>query len=289
MGLTSPRQQALLAWAASRGRDLPWRHTRDPWAILVSEVMAQQTQVGRVIPKYLAFLDRFPTPAECAAAPLADVLVLWQGLGYPRRARNLHLCAAAVAELGRFPDDLEGLLALPGVGTYTARAVLAFAFEHDVGVVDTNAGRVLARWHGRRLTPSEAQRLADEAVPPGEGWAWNQAMLDLGASLCSPRSPSCDHCPVRAGCVWRGEGDDPAVRSHGVSRPQSRFDGSDRQLRGQILRAVSGGARTVWELLDGHGDRQRMDRLVSALVAEGLLERRGDTVAFAGGLGPGAG
>ena len=156
------RAEALLAWGAWYLRDLPWRETRDPWAILVSEVMAQQTGVDRVIPYWHDFLARFPTPAACAAAPVGDVVRLWSGLGYNRRAVNLHRCAVAVVERhrGTLPDDLASLLALPGVGPYTGRAVLAFAFERPVGVVDTNVGRVLARWDHRSLSARDAQARA---------------------------------------------------------------------------------------------------------------------------------
>ncbi|MFT5224024.1 MAG: A/G-specific adenine glycosylase, partial [Glaciecola sp.] len=170
----------LLAWSEQTRRDLPWRRVRDPWAILVSELMLQQTQVARVIPKWHAFLASFPDPAACAAAPPGAVISAWQGLGYNRRARNLHATAEAIVENhdGRVPDTLEGLLALPGIGPYTARAVLAFAFEQDVAVVDTNAARFLARGvAGRRLAPREAQDLADSLVAPGTGWAHNQGVL----------------------------------------------------------------------------------------------------------------
>jgi A/G-specific adenine glycosylase len=138
-------QEALLGWSEASRRDLPWRRTRDPWEVLVSEAMLQQTQVARVVPRYAAFLERFPTPAACAAAPVADVVRAWAGLGYNRRAVNLHRLATAVVQLhgGRLPADLPGLLALPGVGAYTARAVLAFAFGADVGVLDTNAARAV--------------------------------------------------------------------------------------------------------------------------------------------------
>ena len=184
-------------------RDLPWRRERDPWTILVAEVMLQQTQAHRVIPKWEAFTTAYPTPASCAAASLGDVLRLWQGLGYPRRARNLQLAAGAIVDLhdGVVPDDLDALIALPGIGPYTARAVLAFAFERDVAVVDTNIARVLARTAGTRLTAKEAQASADELVPRNEGWAWNQILMDLGAVVCRP-TPDCAACPLEPDCRW---------------------------------------------------------------------------------------
>ena len=262
----------VLQWGMPRLRDLPWRHTRDPWAILVSEVMLQQTQALRVIPKYQQFLAAFPTPAACAAVPLGDVLRLWQGLGYPRRARNLHASARSIVELGEFPSTFEGLLALPGVGQYTARAVRAFAFELDSAVVETNIARVLARFAGRRLSAGEAQRDADAALPTGRSWEWNQCLMDLGAALCRPASPSCDSCPLAGGCAWRGEGVDPAVGSAGVSSRQARFDGSDRQARGKLLKALGNGpvqpdrCAVVMDC-----DPARAMRLVDELEREGLL------------------
>jgi A/G-specific adenine glycosylase len=278
VGLTDDRDR-LLTWAAAAGRDLPWRATRDPWEVLVAEVMLQQTQVARVVPAWQAFLVRFPTVGACAAAPVADVITRWAGLGYNRRAVFLHRSAVAVVEQhdGRFPDDLPGLLALPGIGPYTARALLAFAFERDVGVVDTNAARVLARWAGVRLTPTQVQQRADAAVPAGRGWAWNQAMLDLGATVCTARSPACERCPVRRACAWCTAGwpaPDPAVRSAGVSRGQSRFEGSDRQGRARLVDALrADGAVAPGELAvragwPGEPDRAR--RAADGLVADGL-------------------
>ncbi len=231
---------ALLSWGRVHLRDLPWRRTRDPWAVLVSEVMAQQTQIARVTPKWEAFLAAYPTADACARASLGDVLRLWHGLGYPRRAANLHRAAQAIALAGRFPDTLAGLLALPGVGSYTARAVLAFAFERDVAVVDTNVARVLARRAGRRLTGREVQDLADSLVPVGQGWAWNQSLMELGALVCRP-APSCARCPLLAECSWHGEGTDPAIGSAGVSGRQARFEGSDRQARGRLMAALQAG------------------------------------------------
>lgn len=257
---------AVLAWGIPKMRELPWRDTRDPWRILVAEVMLQQTQVDRVIPKWQAFLAAFPTPEACAAGTLGDVLRLWQGLGYPRRARNLHATATTVWNKhdGRLPDDIDGLLALPGIGPYTARAVLAFAYERDVAVVDTNIARILARTAGERLTPKRAQLAADSLVPQGEGWTWNQVVMDLGALVCRPQ-PQCDQCPITRGCAWHRAGlsaPDPAVGSAGVSTKQARFEGSDRQRRGLVLAALGSGARPVGEF---------DERIVAGLLADGLV------------------
>ena len=264
----------------SRRPELPWRSTRDPWAVLVSEIMAQQTQVSRVVPAYESFLARFPTPSACAAAPLGDVLRAWRGLGYNRRARQLHRAAQAVMadHSGRLPSDLSALLALPGVGAYTARAVLAFAFEADVGVVDTNAGRVVARAvAGRPVRAAEAQGLVDAMVPPGRGWSFGQALLDLGAGVCVAGTPRCAECPVRPRCRWasRGRtGPDPAVGSAGVSTPQSRFAGSDRQGRGRLVDALRSGpipADRVPAVAGWTDDPVRAHRVAARLVAEGLV------------------
>lgn len=258
----------VLAWGVPRMRDLPWRRERDPWRILVAEVMLQQTQIARVIPKWEAFLERFPIPADCAAAPLGDVLRLWQGLGYPRRAKYLHATAIEVVDShdGALPDSLEALLALPGIGPYTARAVLAFAFERDVAVVDTNIGRVLARVAGERLTPSFVQRTADDLVPQGEGWAWNQVIMDLGAVICRP-TPTCDECPCAPTCAWHRADHpepDPALGSAGVSKPQARFDGSDRQRRGLVLRSLQGGSCPESDF---------DQRILTGLIDDGLIVR----------------
>jgi A/G-specific adenine glycosylase len=242
---------------------------------LVSEVMLQQTQAPRVIPKWRQFMAAFPTPAECAAASLGDVLRLWQGLGYPRRARNLHAAATEIIALGRFPTDLDGLLALPGIGSYTARAVLVFAFESDVAVVETNIGRVLARVAGHRLTPKQAQAAADAALPAGQSWEWNQCLMDVGAVLCRPTSPRCDCCPLATRCAWRGSGDDPAMGSAGVSTRQPRFDGSDRQARGKLLKALTSGPVRYGEVASVmHCEATRAERLVDDLTRDGLVVRR---------------
>ncbi|MGA1450653.1 MAG: A/G-specific adenine glycosylase [Ilumatobacteraceae bacterium] len=271
----------LLAWGGPRLRDLPWRRTRDPWGVLVSEVMAQQTQVARIIPRWEAFMERFPTPESLAEAPLADLLRLWQGLGYPRRARALHEAARRIRDSGRFPSTVEQLMDLPGVGPYTARAVAAFAFDLDVGVLDTNVGRLLARLSGERLRPAAAQSMADDLVPKGDAWIWNQVVMDFGATVCTARSPRCDHCPVSGRCAWAGstERADPAQGSAGVSGKQARFEGSDRQARGRLLAALVDGpilAVAVAVVMDR--DSAVADRLLADLVAEGLCRRVDDEI-----------
>ena len=282
---------AVEAWGSAAGGrtrrdDLPWRATREPWAVLVSETLAQQTQLSRVVPAYHRFLRSFPTPAACAAAPLGDVLRAWEGMGYNRRARNLHRAATVVVERhdGSVPDSLGSLLALPGVGPYTARAVLAFAFGRDVGVVDTNAGRVLSRAvAGRPLAPAEAQTVVDAMVPEGRGWSFGQALLDLGATVCTSRSPDCAACPVRRRCRWAAGGrpdPDPARGSAGVSTPQARFAGSDREGRGRLVAALRSGPLPSDGLAVAAGwpdDPGRARAVAERLVADGLavVDHRG--------------
>ncbi len=277
----SARHDLVLRWWEAEHRDLPWRATRDPWAVLVCEVMAQQTQVARVAARWGAFLERFPTAAACAAAPAAEVVRLWSGLGYNRRALALHACATAVVEHhgGRLPTDVDALLALPGIGPYTARAVAVFAHELDHGIVDTNTARVLARWAGRPLRAREVQEAADAAVPAGRAWAWNQALLDLGATVCTRREPACGACPVRRRCAWAAAGrpaPDPADGTAGVSGGQSRFHGSDRQGRGRLVEALRSApvpAARVAHVMGWPDDAARAERVAATLVADGLVVR----------------
>lgn len=268
-------------------RDLPWRRTRDPWRVLVSETMLQQTQVSRVVGPYRRFVERFPFPADCAAAPSGEVVRAWSGLGYNRRAVNLHRAATAVVERhgGTLPSDLDRLRALPGVGPYTARAVLAFAFEADVGVLDTNVARVLARAvAGRPLGRAEGQALADRLVPAGNGWQHNQAMLDLGALSCTARGPGCPTCPLRRHCRWALAGrppPDPAAGTAGTSRGQARFAGSERQGRGRLVDAVRHRPVPAGDLAAAAGwpdDPARALRIADALVADGLARWSGGTL-----------
>ncbi|MEY3070822.1 MAG: A/G-specific adenine glycosylase [Actinomycetota bacterium] len=270
--------ESIFTWITPRLRQLPWRDTRDPWHVLVSEVMLQQTGVSRALPKWEMFIDAFPTPQQCADAPLGDVLRMWQGLGYPRRAKNLQAAAGVIVAQhnGVVPNTLDELLALPGVGPYTARALLAFAFEDDAAVVDTNIARVLARFHGRTLKARDAQKLADDWVPQGEAWLWNQALMDLGATVCRPQ-PMCDECPLNKQCSWRGNGTDPSVGSAGVSVAQAKFAGSDRQARGRLIKQLGECAvpiHAVPEIMDRSAEIAM--RLVNDLISDGLIIRQND-------------
>ncbi len=283
-------RRAVLRWGAQHRRDLPWRTTRDPWLVLVSEVMLQQTQADRVVGPYGRFVERFPTPAACAAAEPADVVRAWAGLGYNRRAVFLHRTATAVVERhgGAVPDDLASLLALPGLGAYTARAVLVFAFEADVGVVDTNVARLLARAvAGRPLRAAEAQSLADRLAPPGRSWAFGQSLFDLGARHCTSQRPDCTGCPVRTRCAWATRDwslPDPATGSAATSRPQSRFEGSDRQGRGRLVAALrqrSVVRDDVPAVAGWPADPERAGRAADTLVTDGLARWRGDVLELA--------
>jgi A/G-specific adenine glycosylase len=211
------RRRALRAWYRRRRRDLPWRSTRDPYRIWVSEIMLQQTRVDVVLPYYDAFLLRFPTVAALAAAREPEVLAAWAGLGYYRRARHLHAAARLVVRehAGRVPNDPDAFRRLPGVGRYTAGAVLSIAFDRPLAVLDGNVARVLSRWHALAVSvrnDSDAKRLwglADSLVPMRNPGDWNQALMELGATICTPRRPRCQECPVmrwcRAGLAGRPE------------------------------------------------------------------------------------
>jgi A/G-specific adenine glycosylase len=249
---TETMQGSLLAWYAANRRDLPWRHTRDPYAILVSEVMLQQTQVPRVLPRYLDWLERWPTAEVLAAAPVADVIRAWAGLGYNRRAINLHRCARAVVDMGGFPQEPQRLRQLPGIGPYTAAAIACFAFGAELAAPDVNARRVLGRAFGD----------PDLSPAPGRAYDWNQALFDLGSSICIARRPRCDECPLRDGCPSAG-------MTFAPLRTQSPFAGSFRQRRSAVLRRlVASGPLAVAEL-----DREALD----ALVADGLALVDGET------------
>jgi A/G-specific adenine glycosylase len=237
-------QDRLLDWYQAKAHDFPWRRTRDPYAILVSEVMLQQTQVSRIVPRYEAWLERWPTAAALAAASPADVIREWSGLGYNRRAVNLHRCAQRVVELGGFPKDPAELQRLPGIGPYTAAAVACFAFGAQVSAPDTNARRVLERLGTPELLP-----------PPGRAYEWNQALFDLGREICIARRPRCGQCPLADGCPSRG-------MTFAPLRKQKPFAGSFRQRRSAVLRRLRGEASIPSSELDSEA--------LSALVADGL-------------------
>lgn len=238
----------LLHWFRANGRYLPWRRTRDPYRVLVSEVMLQQTQVDRVIPYYTAFLERFPTIESLAEGPTADVIRLWSGLGYNRRAVNLQRTAQAVLNEhgGVFPRDVSALRALPGIGPYTAGAISAFAFEDDAAFVDTNMRRVLHRLFFGPDVPAQAATerailaVAAAIVPPGQGWAWNQGLIEFGALQCTARKPACVICPLQAWCCAYPEIQTLlATLPKGVRKKQEpTFAGSNRYFRGRVVDAL---------------------------------------------------
>jgi len=247
--------------------------------------MLQQTQVDRVVPHYGRFLAAFPTPTACAAAGPAAVVRQWSGLGYNRRALNLHRAAAAMVadHGGRVPHDDRALRALAGVGPYTARAVRTFAFGDDVAAVDTNGVRVLARAvAGAPLSVRAATVTGDRLVPPGQSWEFNQAMFDLGATVCTAARPDCAHCPLSRQCAWRrrgaaGESADP-WRSSPTARRQSTFEGSHRQGRGRLLHALRQGGVRQGALAAACGwpeDPERAERVAAAVVTEGFAQWSG--------------
>jgi A/G-specific adenine glycosylase len=269
---------ALLDWYAEQRRDLPWRDRDDAYAVLVSEVMLQQTQVSRVTGQFTAFLQRFPDIQTLAAAPLGDVVTSWKGLGYNRRAVALHRAAQAVMadHGGVMPTELDDLQALPGVGPYTARAIRAFASGLDDAPVDTNVRRVLARAvAGRPLQGAELRATADAAVPPGRGRDWSAALMDLGATVCAARSPRCGSCPVAAACVWAGAGGpDPASKPR---RPTEAFVGSNRYHRGRLLDALRSAPLDAADLAvaAGAATPEQGQALADQLVADGLAQWEG--------------
>jgi A/G-specific adenine glycosylase len=258
-------------------RDLPWLNDPRPWAVLVSEVMLQQTSTSRVIQPWTKFMEQFPTPDACATAPLAHVLVAWSGLGYPRRAKALHGAARTIRDEfdGQVPRNVDELRRLPGVGEYTANAVASFAYGRHVAVLDTNVGRVLARaLANESLRTSDARILAQVLLPRSGAAEFNQAMIDLGAQFCRA-APRCEQCPLARSCAWRRHGgSDPAPRSAAVSRPQAPFAGSNRQLRGRVLHALREGPRAKTRLVSDLGvDKARADVVLESLVRDGLVTK----------------
>jgi A/G-specific adenine glycosylase len=273
---------ALIVWYDEAARDLPWRQPgTSPWQILVSEFMLQQTPVTRVQPIWEQWINRWPTPSATAAASAADVLRAWGKLGYPRRAKRLHECATVIAREHNdvVPDEVDTLLSLPGVGEYTARAVVCFAFQQRVPVVDTNVRRVVARTvRGTADAAPSSRDLAQVAeLLPKDATAarFSAALMELGATVCTARSPRCGICPL-VDCAWRAAGYPPAEAP--ARRPQT-YAGTDRQVRGKLLEVLrSNDIPVPRDRLDVAWleDTVQRDRALASLLADGLVERTSD-------------
>ncbi len=276
--MTGGQVAAIAGWYGTHARDLPWRRPgTSPWAVLVSEVMLQQTPVARVLPAYADWLGRWPSPADLAAAPAADAVRQWGRLGYPRRAIRLHEAARIITERhgGEVPAGLADLRALPGVGAYTAAAVASFAFRQRHAVLDTNVRRVLARLFAGRELPGPAPTvaeitLAESLLPPEPELAarWSVAVMELGALVCTAAAPRCGDCPVLASCAWHQAGRPAAA----VRRPGQSYEGTDRQCRGRLLAVLRDAEapvpRATLDLV--WPDHAQRDRALASLLADGL-------------------
>lgn len=277
----NPYSTAVLAWYETNARDLPWRHPdASPWSILVSEIMLQQTPVVRVLPAWRAWMERWPTPAHLAEEPSGEAVRMWNRLGYPRRALRLHACAVAITEEhgGEVPDDHATLLSLPGIGAYTAAAVASFAFGQRHAILDTNVRRVLARAETGIEYPPKTQTKAETALAesllpsePSVAARWGVAVMELGALVCTARSPRCVDCPIAGQCAWRIAGKPP---HDGPPRRGQTYAGTDRQVRGKLLAVlrdsrepvVKSALDAVWD------DHIQRERALDALVSDGLVD-----------------
>jgi A/G-specific adenine glycosylase len=275
-------RSSLLTWYAADHRDFPWRRTTDPYAVLVSEVMLQQTQASRVAERFPTFMSRFPTAAALAAASEAEVLAAWSGLGYNRRALALRRAATTVAAQG-WPQGVAALQSLPGIGPYTARALASLAFGETVGVVDTNVRRWLVRRFGLSTDarPRELQALADALAAAGhaaDAAPWTHATMEFGAAICTPRNPHCGGCPISDGCPSRGFATVVPVPR------QAAFAGSDRAHRGAILRALTRAGDHAMTMRAARGlvPHSAAGRVVAGLERDGLLHRSGERLVLGG-------
>jgi A/G-specific adenine glycosylase len=278
--MSSPYADAVLGWYASNARDLPWRAPGvSPWAVLVSEIMLQQTPVSRVLPAYAAWLARWPTPGAQAADPAGEAVRQWGRLGYPRRALRLHETATIVTQKygGELPSSRDELLALPGIGAYTAAAVAVFAFGRKHAVLDTNVRRVLARLESGAefptAQPSVAEyRLAESLLPEDDAVAarWSVAVMELGALTCTAAAPRCDDCPLAQQCAWLAAGS-PAAAVRPVGQT---YEGTDRQCRGRLLAVLrdSPGPVPQARLDNAWPDPVQRARALDGLVADGLID-----------------
>jgi A/G-specific adenine glycosylase len=272
----------VLRWYDAHARDLPWRRTEaTPWGVMVSEFMLQQTPVARVLPVYDAWLARWPTPKDLASEPVGEAIRAWGRLGYPRRAVRLHAAATAIRDdhAGEVPDTFEALRSLPGVGDYTASAVLAFAFGRRQPVLDTNVRRVLSRLAGGSEFPPPAvtvaeKTLAKDLLPEDEPTAatWSVALMELGALVCTAATPRCDDCPVRDACAWRAAGH-PAY--DGPPRRGQAWSGTDRQCRGRLMALAreTSGSVSGRRMSRAWPDATQRARCLESLLVDGLLVR----------------
>lgn len=277
----NPYSTAVLAWYETNARDLPWRAPNaSSWSILVSEIMLQQTPVVRVLPAWEAWMERWPTPAHLAKEPSGEAIRMWNRLGYPSRALRLHACAVVISEEhgGRVPDDHATLLSLPGIGAYTAAAVASFAYGQRHAILDTNVRRVLARAETGIEYPPKTQTkaetaLAESLLPPTASVAarWGVAVMELGALVCTARSPRCADCPIAGQCAWKLAGK-PA--HDGPPRRGQTYAGTDRQVRGKLLAVLRGSREpVVKDALDAvWDDHVQRERALDALVSDGLVD-----------------
>jgi len=279
--------QTVITWFSSEARALPWRDT-SPWGVLVSEFMLQQTPVNRVLPRWQLWLERWPTPTELANCSVAEAIRAWGNLGYPRRAKRLHESATIIVQQfdGEVPTTYEGLISLPGVGEYTANAVLAFAFGQRSLVIDVNVRRLLARaWLGQSHqapTVSLVERsLAQELLPTSRHQCaqWSAASMELGALICTARDPSCSKCPIINDCKWFAEG---KPLSAIPKRSQARYEGSVRQERGRILKILRDNEKPVSvSTLSRHApDNQRFEISLTQLASEAMITKVGSNYAL---------
>ena len=301
--MSTPYAEPVLAWYARNARDLPWRAPgATPWAVLVSEIMLQQTPVARVLPEYLSWIARWPTPAALAAEPAGEAIRQWGRLGYPRRALRLHETATILTTRhdGMVPADRDALLALPGIGSYTAAAVASFAFGQRHAVLDTNVRRVLARLVAGQPMPGAAvsvaeRRLAESLLPaePAVAARWSVAVMELGALVCTAASPRCGACPVALDCAWlaagrpREAGEDGETAQAGRRRTQ-RYDGTDRQCRGRLLAVLrdSGGPVSRADFDAVWPGQAQLARALDGLIADGLVDPLPDGRFALPGSGP---